>query len=96
MIVMQHQFVYELNDEIKKIYSSMIVYGEDNVHTAMSITVGLPVAIAAKMLLTGEIAGLTGVHIPTVKEIYEPIMKELEDYKIRFTEEEKDWVITWM
>jgi len=96
MIVMQHQFVYELNDEIRKIYSSMIVYGEDSVHTAMSITVGLPMAIAAKMLLTGEIAGLTGVHIPTVKEIYEPIMKELEDYKIRFTEEEKDWVIAWM
>ncbi len=96
MIVMQHQFVYELNDEIKKKYSSMIVYGEDNVHTAMSITVGLPVAIAAKMLLTGKYSGLTGVHIPTVKKIYQPIMKELEDYKIRFTEEEKDWVITWM
>ena len=95
MIVMQHQFVYELNDEIKKIYSSMVVYGEDNVHTAMSITVGLPVAIAAKMLLTFEISGLSGVHIPTVKEIYEPIMKELENYKIRFTEEEKDWEISW-
>ncbi len=96
MIVMQHQFVYELNDEIKKIYSSMIVYGEDNIHTAMSMTVGLPVAIASKMLLKGEISGLTGVQIPTVKEIYEPVMKELEDYKIRFTEEETDWVITWM
>lgn len=95
MIVMQHQFVYELNNEIKKIYSSMIVYGEDSVHTAMSITVGLPVAIAAKMLLTGEISGLAGVHIPTVKKIYEPIMKELEDYKIRFTEEEIDWHISW-
>ncbi|MFT5729477.1 MAG: saccharopine dehydrogenase-like NADP-dependent oxidoreductase [Desulforhopalus sp.] len=95
MIVMQHQFVYELNDEIKKIYSSMVVYGEDNVHTAMSITVGLPVAIAAKMLLTGEISGLSGVHIPTVKEIYKPIMKELENYQIRFTEEEKDWKISW-
>jgi saccharopine dehydrogenase-like NADP-dependent oxidoreductase len=95
MIVMQHQFVYELNDEIKKIYSSMVVYGEDNVHTAMSISVGLPVAIAAKMLLTGGITDLTGVRIPTVKEIYEPIMKELENYKIRFTEEEKDWEISW-
>jgi saccharopine dehydrogenase-like NADP-dependent oxidoreductase len=95
MIVMQHQFVYELNDEIKKIYSSMVVYGEDNVHTAMSISVGLPLAIAAKMLLTGGITDLTGVHIPTVKEIYEPIMKELENYKIRFTEEEKDWEISW-
>jgi len=95
MIVMQHQFVYELNDEIKKIYSSMVVYGEDNVYTAMSITVGLPVAITAKMLLTGEISGLSGVHIPTVKEIYEPVMKELENYQIRFTEEEKDWEIPW-
>ena len=95
MIVMQHQFVYELNDEIKKIYSSMVVYGEDNVHTAMSISVGLPVAIAAKMLLTGGITDLTGVHIPTVKEIYEPIMKELENYKIRFTEEEEEWEISW-
>ncbi len=95
MIVMQHQFVYELNNKIKKIYASMVVYGEDNIHTAMSITVGLPVAIAAKMLLTDEIKGLSGVHIPTVKEIYEPIMKEMENYKIRFTEEEKDWEVSW-
>jgi saccharopine dehydrogenase-like NADP-dependent oxidoreductase len=95
MIVMQHQFVYELNKKIKKKYSSMIVYGEDNVHTAMSITVGLPVAIAAKMLLTGEISDLAGVHIPTIKKIYEPIMKELENCKISFKEEEKDWKILW-
>ena len=73
----------------------MIVYGEDNVHTAMSITVGLPVAIAAKMLLTGEISDLAGVHIPTIKKIYEPIMKELENCKISFKEEEKDWKILW-
>ena len=95
MIVMQHQFVYKLNNEIKKIYSSMIVYGEDQVHTAMSITVGVPVAIATKKILTGEISGLTGVHVPTIKEIYEPVMKELENYKIKFTEEEKDWQVDW-
>ena len=95
MIVMQHQFVYKLNNKIKKIYSSMIVYGEDQVHTAMSITVGIPVAIATKMILTGEISGLSGVHVPTIKEIYNPVMKELEDYKIKFTEEEKDWKVDW-
>ncbi|WP_457577737.1 saccharopine dehydrogenase family protein [Desulfomarina sp.] len=95
MLVMQHQFVYELNNRIRKIFSTMVVYGEDNVHTAMSITVGLPVAIAAKMLLTGEISGLAGVHIPTVKKIYEPVMKALENYKIKFIEEEKDWEISW-
>jgi hypothetical protein len=52
----------------------------------MSKTVGLPVAIAAKLILQGKIR-LTGVHIPIHPEIYEPVMKELEDYGICFTEE---------
>ncbi len=95
MIVMQHQFVYELDNKVKKIHSSMIVYGEDQVHTAMAITVGTPVAIATKMILTGEISDLTGVHVPTIKEIYQPVLKELEDYKIKFIEEEQDWKVSW-
>ena len=95
MIVMQHQFVYRLKQKTKKIYSSMVVYGKDQVHTAMSITVGTPVAIATKMILTGEISNLTGVHAPTIKEIYEPVMRELEEHNIKFTEEEQDWVIDW-
>ena len=90
MIVMQHQFVYEKAGEKKKIYSSMVVYGEDQVHTAMSITVGTPVAIAVKMILTGEITA-KGVKVPVEKDIYEPIMQELKDYKIEFIEEEIDW-----
>ena len=90
MIVMQHQFVYEKSGKTKKIYSSMVVYGEDPVHTAMSITVGTPVAIAVKMILTGEIKA-TGVKVPVEKDIYEPIMKELKNYKIEFIEEEIDW-----
>jgi len=90
MIVMQHQFVYEKAGKKKKIYSSMVVYGEDQVHTAMSITVGTPVAIAVKMILTGEI-NAKGVKVPVEKDIYEPIMKELKDYKIEFIEEEVDW-----
>ncbi len=91
MIVMQHQFVYTKNNIKKKIYSSMVVYGEDQMHTAMSITVGTPLAIAVKMILTGKI-NLTGVHMPIIKEIYQPILKELEDFKIKFIEEEVDWV----
>jgi hypothetical protein len=51
----------------------------------MAKTVGLPLAIAAKLILKGELT-LTGLHIPTAKEIYEPVLKELEDYGIRFTE----------
>lgn len=88
MIVMQHKFEYELNGQNKRITSSLVVEGKDNVHTAMSITVGVPVAIAVKMILTGQIKE-TGVKIPVKKQIYEPIMKELEDYGIKFIEEEE-------
>jgi len=56
----------------------------------MSITVGIPLAIAVKMILTGKISN-TGVHIPIKKEIYQPILKELEDFKIKFIEEEVDY-----
>jgi len=91
MIVMQHQFVYELKGKRKKIYSSLVVYGEDQVHTAMSITVGIPAAIASKMILTGKFDGQKGVLIPTIKPIYEPVLKELEAYKVKFIDEEIDW-----
>jgi len=90
MIVMQHKFVYELNGKKKRLLASMIVYGEDQTHTAMSITVGTPVAIAVKMILNGKITA-KGVKIPIEKNIYEPILKELEDYKMKFVEEEFDW-----
>lgn len=87
MIVMQHQFGY-MNDKTKtKIVSSMVVEGDDHVHTAMSKTVGLPVAMAVKHLLNGGF-NLTGVQIPTRKEIYSPVLDELEKYGIRFIEEE--------
>lgn len=89
MIVMQHIFDYELNGKNKRIKSSLICRGIDKVHTAMSITVGTPVAIAAKMLLTGEIK-LTGVHVPVIPELYNPILKELGDSGIKFIEEEID------
>ncbi len=88
MIVMQHKFEYELNGQRKRITSSLVVEGTDNIHTAMSITVGVPVAIAVKMILTGHIKE-TGVKIPLNKEIYKPILKELEDYGIKFIEEEE-------
>ncbi len=88
MIAMQHKFEYKLEDKLHEITSSMVVEGQDNIHTAMSITVGVPVAIAVKMILTGKIKE-TGVHVPVKKDIYEPVMKELEDYGIKFIEEEE-------
>jgi len=86
MIVMQHQIEYLLGDKRHRIVSSMAIKGEDRVHTAMSKTVGIPVAIATKLILQGKIS-LSGVHIPIHRQIYEPVMKELEDHGILFTEE---------
>jgi len=89
LIVMQHVFDFELNGKKKRIKSSLICTGIDTVHTAMSITVGTPVAIATKMLLTGQI-NLTGVHVPVIPELYNPILKELEEHGIKFIEEEEE------
>jgi len=86
MIVMQHQFAYTREGKKERIISSMVVEGDDHIHTAMSKTVGLPVAIAAKLILEGKV-GLTGVQIPTKKEIYQPVLKELEEYGITFIDE---------
>ncbi len=87
MIVMWHKFIYQDKTSLKpvKLTSSLAVIGEDNNHTAMSKTVGLPLGIAAKLVLTGKIQ-LTGMHIPTREDIYEPILKELEGFGITFRE----------
>jgi hypothetical protein len=53
----------------------------------MSNTVGLPVAIAAKMILTCQLLE-KGVTLPIHAEIYEPILNELEAHDIRFEEHE--------
>ena len=90
MIVMQHQFVYEKAGKMKKLSSSLVVIGEDETHTAMSITVGTPVAIAVKMILNGKIKS-KGVKIPIDRDIYTPILAELENYKVKFIEEETDY-----
>ncbi len=85
MIVMLHEFEYLINGITKTIKSSLIVKGQDNLRTAMAKTVGLPLGIAAKLILDGSIK-LTGLHIPTKKEIYDPVLKELETHGIIFTE----------
>lgn len=83
MLVMHHEFEYRLNDQYYALNSSMVNIGEDQTFTSMSNTVGLPMAIAAKMLLKGEIKE-KGVILPIHKEIYEPILDELSAYHIRF------------
>jgi len=89
MLVMYHEFEYSKDGKKKKIVSSMISIGEDKVYTAMSNTVGLPIAIASKMILNGKIKK-KGISLPIQKEIYEPILNELEQIGIIFNEYETE------
>jgi len=86
MIVMLHEFECLVENKQTAIKSSLIVKGENSLRTAMAKTVGLPLGIAAKLILNGTI-NLTGLHIPTAKEIYIPVLKELEKNGIVFKEE---------
>ena len=85
MIIMLHEFEYKVKGVSKKISSSLMVKGEDKRRTAMAKTVGLPLGIAAKLILNGTLL-LKGLHIPTAKEIYIPVLDELEYHGVRFLE----------
>lgn len=87
MVVMQHQLDFEVEGKMHRMVSSMVDRGRDHDHTAISRTVGLPAAMCAKHILRGEITE-TGVRIPNFPAIFIPVLKELEEYEIRFEEEE--------
>lgn len=87
MLVMYHKFGYELNGKKHQIDATMVTLGEDQTYTAMAKTVGLPAAMAAMAILNGKIK-TPGVQVPITKEVYNPILKELEDYGVIFKEKQ--------
>lgn len=89
LIVMWHKFDFIENGKPRQIQSHMVVEGENQQNTAMSQTVGLPLAIAAELVLQGKI-NLPGVHVPTRTAIYEPVLKELSELGFHFDEREID------
>lgn len=85
MIVMLHEIIYEKNSQYYQSKSCLIVRGDDHVRTAMAKTVGLPLGIAASLILRGIIKE-TGLHIPIIPAIYEPVLRELTEQGISFVE----------
>ena len=85
LIVMIHILDYELNGKNYKLQSDLIYKGENANDTAMGRLVGMPLAIATKLLLTNQLT-LTGVQIPLNKEIYKPVIEELTKYGVEFNE----------
>ncbi|MGB1003236.1 MAG: saccharopine dehydrogenase family protein [Salibacteraceae bacterium] len=90
MIVMIHMFGFELNGKRELITSSMVSIGDDQTFTAMAKTVGLPVGIGALKILDGSIHK-PGVHLPVTADIYEPVLTELEEYDIKFSEKSNEY-----
>ncbi|MBS3793541.1 MAG: saccharopine dehydrogenase NADP-binding domain-containing protein [Candidatus Thorarchaeota archaeon] len=88
MIVMRHQFIVNYDNKKEEITSTLIDYGHPGGDSSMSRTVALPVAIASHMILENEI-NLEGVFRPTLPDIYEPILNELEKHDIEFEEHRK-------
>ncbi len=85
MVILRHEFMADYSDKKEKIVSTLMEFGILGGDSSMSRTVGLPSAIAVKLILDGKIKE-KGVHIPVKPEIYEPILNELEKQGIKFEE----------
>jgi hypothetical protein len=85
MIILLHDFTAQYPDRKERITSTMLDFGAPEGDTSMARTVGLPAAVASRYILEGRI-DLTGVHIPVVPEIYEPVLQELERLGIEMEE----------
>ncbi|MBI2282701.1 MAG: saccharopine dehydrogenase NADP-binding domain-containing protein [Bacteroidetes bacterium] len=85
LVVMLHELGYEMDGAHYQVSSSLVVTGEDHIRTAMAKTVGLPLGIAATLLLEGQIRE-TGLHIPIIPAIYEPVLQKLQEQGIVFHE----------
>lgn len=88
MVIMQHEFEYELARKNYRLTSTLVMKGEDAENTAMSRLVGLPIGIFVKHVMLGNINSI-GVNIPVLKEVYDPVLEELKEYGVNFTEKEE-------
>jgi saccharopine dehydrogenase-like NADP-dependent oxidoreductase len=87
MILMQHQFDFNLKGVHWKRFATMVYIPKEPTTTAMSDTVGLPLAMIARRILDGSYTRY-GVQLPIHPDIFDPVLEELESYGIRFVEEE--------
>lgn len=84
MVIMQHEFEYLHKGRKSKLISSMTLKGENRDKSAMAKTVGLPMGILARLILTGKITPPTGVLIPNMPSVYKPVLTELAQNGIEF------------
>ncbi len=88
MVIMQHEIEYELEGRKRKHTSTMVMKGENESDTAMARLVGLPLGIFVKLVMESKIQS-RGVQIPVMREVYEPVLKELEEYGVVFKDKDE-------
>lgn len=86
-IVMVHRLRAIKDNEVYEYTSSLVIEGENERHTAMSKTVGMPIAFAVERMIRGEIKE-RGVRLPILPELYLPILKDLKNIGVAFIESE--------
>jgi saccharopine dehydrogenase (NADP+, L-glutamate forming) len=84
-VVMHHRVDYSLEGRAMTRTATLDLTGRDATHTAMAQTVGLPLAIAVRLFMQGSLP-LSGVLIPTLPDIYRPILRELSTHGVHFVE----------
>ncbi|MFM9949785.1 MAG: saccharopine dehydrogenase C-terminal domain-containing protein, partial [Saprospiraceae bacterium] len=88
MVIMQHEIEYELAGRKRRHTSTMVMKGENESDTAMARLVGLPLGIFVKLVMESKI-NARGVQIPVMREVYEPVLKELEEYGVVFKDKDE-------
>ena len=84
---MVHKFIFKVDMTLKKITSFLKVEGEDKTYTAMSKTVGLPIAVLSEHIITNDF-NKSGIHLPFDKVIYKPVLERLSELGISFIDKE--------
>ena len=85
LIVLQHRFEVVYTDRKEQVISLLTAFGQPHGDTAMALTVGLPAAMAVKLMLAGKIEA-RGVQIPVSAEFYGQILPLLAERGIVFEE----------
>ena len=83
MIIVHDEIEVEFPGRQERHLSTMMVEGVPHGDSAMSRAVSLPAAIASRLILEGKI-DLSGVQMPMLTEIYEPVLTELEEHTFTF------------
>ncbi len=85
MLLMHHEVVYTIGYKSYLTTSTLKNVGENQEFTAMAKTVGAPLFEGLLLILENK-CNLTGVHIPNIKEIYEPLYVRIQKHDLIFKE----------